>query len=102
MARPQGLLPPLTWVISGERVSLSQEDVIRRLRGVTPGTVHEHAVEVGGVLYPVKEAFSLLSGIDVLDFNTNQARAVFKKLGLKVVRQSAGSRERGSSRLGSR
>lgn len=51
-----------------------------------PGPIREHCVEVDGVVHPIKEAFSRVTGLDVLDFNTNQARSVFKRLGFRVMR----------------
>lgn len=65
---------------------MSSDDVIKKLRNVRPGPIRTHAVRVQGVLHPVKEAFATVSGLDVLDFNTNQARSWFKRLGFDVVR----------------
>ena len=57
---------------------------------MTPGRIKAHAVNIGGVYYPIKEAFATVTGTDVLDFNTNTARSAFKKLGFEVVRLSHG------------
>ena len=67
---------------------MDREGVIQKLRGVTPGRIKTHAVDVEGRLHPVKEAFHVVTGTDVLDFNTNQARSAFKRLGFEVVRVS--------------
>ena len=72
--------------VGGGRLRMDREDVIQKLRGVTPGRIQTHAVDVEGRLYPVKEAFHVVTGADVLDFNTNQARSVFKRLGFEVGR----------------
>ena len=74
------------FTVAGVRKSLRSEMVVRRLKDVNPGPIGSHAVEIGGVLYPVKEAFALVTELDLLDFNTNQARNVFKRLGFKVSR----------------
>lgn len=73
-----------TW--GGRRHRLTSDEVVKGLNDVQLGSVNTHAVNVGGVLYPVKEAMAHLTGEDLLDFNTNQARAVFKKLGFEVSR----------------
>ena len=65
---------------------MTNEDVIRKLRAVKPGRIHQHVVEVQGVYHPVKEAFARVTGLDLLDFNTNTARASFKRLGFEVTR----------------
>jgi hypothetical protein len=41
---------------------------------------------VDGKPYPVKQAFSVASGMDRLDFTTNQARHALARLGFEVVR----------------
>ena len=72
--------------VGGHRVQLSAAQVVKKLRGFEPGPIQSHAVDVAGITYPVKEAFAAATGLDVLDFNTNQARSIFKKLGFKVSR----------------
>lgn len=73
--------------VAGNELRFSLEGVLERLEGAELGPVREHAVEVKGKYLPVKEAFALISGLDLLDFNTTQARTAFRKLGLKVIRQ---------------
>ena len=74
--------------IAGKRVYLRDKDVRSRLKGVEPGLLRTHVVEVDGVVFPVKEAFALATGLDPLDFNTNQARGALKRLGFTVSRQT--------------
>ena len=73
--------------VAGNDLRFSLEGVLERLERAEFGPVREHAVEVKGKYLPVKEAFALISGLDLLDFNTTQARTAFRKLGLKVIRQ---------------
>ena len=74
--------------VGGRRLRIDREDVIQKLRGVTPGRIKTHAVDVEGRLHPVKEAFHVVTGIDVLDFDTTPARSAFKRLGFEVSRVS--------------
>jgi len=76
----------ITFKIGGQHLRLDQKGVIKKLRGVRPEPIRKHAVEVSGVLYPVKQAFSVVTGLDVLDFNTNQARNELRRLGFAVRR----------------
>ncbi len=71
-------------VVGGEMVRLSRADVVRAVRDGGFGVVRQHAVEIGRQLYPVKEVFARATGIDVLDFNTTQARAALRRLGFEV------------------
>ncbi len=74
------------FVVSGTRVKLTRDHVIKILKQIEPGVIDTHIVEVNGRLYPVKQAFAAVSSIDLLDFNTSQARTNFKKMGFKVSR----------------
>jgi hypothetical protein len=74
------------FTVKGEHFRLSQEAVLAAVRSVKPAALQKHGVEIAGVLFPVKQAFALATGIDLLDFNTNQARDVLKRLGFRVVR----------------
>lgn len=74
------------FVVGGQQVRITKEEVIKRLKGVEPGPIRAHAVKVQGRRYPVKEAFALTTGLDLLDFNTNQARSVFRRLGFELER----------------
>ena len=75
-----------SFTVGGKRIHLTYDKVISALRGVAPGPIQTHAVEINGLTYPVKEALAHVTGLDLLDFNTNQARSVFRRLGFKVVR----------------
>ena len=72
--------------VGAQRVGIDSGEVVRKLRGVTPGKIRAHAVRVGDVYHPIKEAFSTVTGVDVADFNTHTARHAFKRLGFEVVR----------------
>jgi len=71
--------------IAGTPLDLTREEVVRRIRMVEPDPVHTHAVEIEGEIYPVKQAFAVAASLDLLDFNTNQARSVLRRLGFSVT-----------------
>lgn len=76
------------FIVGGKQVHLTSDKIVSTLRGIVPGPIQTHAVEINGLTYPVKEAFAHVTGLDLLDFNTNQARSIFRHLGFKVVRVS--------------
>lgn len=72
--------------VNSQRIRLSRDRVLAALVGVEPGPIRKHAVDVDGRIFPVKEAYALATGLDVLDFNTNQARKALRALGFPVQR----------------
>jgi hypothetical protein len=78
----------IEFTLGGKRYHLNRDEVAQKLASVQPGRVTTHAVEIGGVLHPVKTAFARVTGIDALDFTTYQARSVFQRLGFEVRRVS--------------
>jgi hypothetical protein len=71
-------------VVGGERIRLRKADVLRAVSNGPLGVVRQHAVEIEKQLYPIKEVFARATGIDVLDFNTTQARSALRRLGFEV------------------
>lgn len=76
------------FTVAGQSVRLSPADIRKAVRGHDPGAVRTHGVLVDGTLYPVKEVLARATGLDVLDFNTNHARAILRRLGFEVRRAS--------------
>lgn len=78
----------LAFVVGGQALSLTREQVIKKLRSAKPDISREHIVEIGGVWHPLKKAFATVTGLDLLKFQTAQALTIFEKLGFKVDRLS--------------
>lgn len=72
--------------VGGVDVELEREQVLRRVKGVKPDPIRKLGVEIGGRTYPVKQVFSLVTGQDIGDFDSYQARKALKKLGFQVTR----------------
>lgn len=72
----------------GETYTLTREDVIRAVATVEPEPVRTHAVTIEGRRFPIKQAFSVATGMDKLDFITETARRNLMKLGFKAERVS--------------
>lgn len=81
---PEAQVDAVELVVGGVQLQLRRADVLRAVRDGDFGVVRQHAVEIERTLYPVKEVFALATGIDVLDFNTTQARAALRRLGFEV------------------
>jgi hypothetical protein len=76
----------ISFRLGGRYMSLSDDQVRRAIGNTSPEPVRLHAVEIDGHLYPTKQLFALATGLDRLDFTTNQARTQLRRLGFTVLR----------------
>ena len=72
------------FTLNGTRYELSSEVVESRLSGVAPESIREHAVQVNGVWYPVKQAFEVGVGVRRSDFISHTARRHLSTLGFPM------------------
>ncbi len=80
------MVATVSFQLNGEQMTLAVAQVQDAARNVTPEAARLHVVEVEGETFPVKQIFSAATGLDRLDFTTNQARTILKRLGFKVTR----------------
>jgi hypothetical protein len=74
------------FTIRGKRLSLLPADIEAIASRLQPDELRKHAVVIRGRRFPPKQVFAVATGLDVLDFTTNDARRVFIKLGFPVER----------------
>jgi len=91
---------PHEFRLNGRDFRLTVMQVENALRKVAPGKIHVHAVEVGGVRYPVRQALALALGVGQREVSTDAARRAFLRLGLPVSASPTGNRKREADRLG--
>src|SRR5207249_11470175 len=89
LVRRSEAMEELQFTMGGRRFRLNRKEVIEKLRGIQPGKIHTHAVCIEGVVFPVKEAFTIATGADPLDFTTGKARRILQILGFDVQRLNA-------------
>jgi len=76
--------------IANQRLHLDASTVERRMRDITAEPIDKHAVEIGGRLFPVVQALEVATGIPRSATRSANARALFRKLGFRLVEQGAG------------
>jgi hypothetical protein len=79
----------ITFTHGGKIYTLTKDQVVQSLIGVSPEPIRTHWVDVNGTHYPVKQAFAKATKLDRLDFATNQARNHLRRLGFAVGRKDA-------------
>lgn len=72
------------FTLNGTRYELSSDVAEARLAGVTPEPIREHAVQVNGVWYPVKQAFEAAVGVPRSEFISHTARRHLATLGFPL------------------
>lgn len=84
----------MKFTVAGTEFDLSTVDVEQRLRGVEPEVIRELYVEVKGVMFPIKQAFAHVTGMQRGGFTSHDAMRVFRKLSLRIGPDSATLGER--------
>ncbi|MBJ7353976.1 MAG: hypothetical protein JHC98_04050 [Thermoleophilaceae bacterium] len=72
------------FTLNGTRYEVSSDVAQSRLDGVVPEAIREHAVQVNGVWYPVKQAFEVAVGVPRADFISHTARRHLSALGFPL------------------
>ncbi len=78
------------------RFVATAEEVEGALRNVTPEKVRVHSVEVGGRVYPVKQALAVAFGLKRADCFPHVACRAFRQLGFRVAATSRRPTRRGT------
>ncbi len=76
-------------VLRGQSFSVSVEDVVRVTDGVRPESLVRYAVKLHDQWYPPKQVLSLVTGLPVAAFTTQDAYRTMQRLGLVVVEASS-------------
>ncbi|MGB9407040.1 MAG: hypothetical protein WCA89_05850, partial [Terracidiphilus sp.] len=84
----------MKFTVGGTEFTLSRADVETRLHGVEPEVIRELYVEVKGVMFPIKQAFAYVTGMQRGGFTSHDAMRVFRKLSLRIGPDSATFGER--------
>ena len=77
-------MPVIAFTLNGQRSELTSEVVEARLDGVEPEPIREHAVRIGGVWFPVKQAFEKAADVRRTEFTSQTARRHLVALGFQV------------------
>ncbi len=85
---------PYEFVLSGRRFRTTATEVEEALRGVEAEAIRRHGVVIGGVRYPVKQAFAVAFGLERPAFTLYKARRVFLALGFEVSTSPEGDEGR--------
>ncbi|MBM3477429.1 MAG: hypothetical protein FJX75_29515 [Armatimonadetes bacterium] len=72
------------FTVKGQQFVLTAEEVEAALRDVEPQKVRIHGVEIGGRVFPVRQALAVACGIDVKLCFPHVASRVFRQLGFRI------------------
>lgn len=75
----------MDFILNGQSVTLTAQQVELRLNGVRPEAVQTHGVLVAGVTFPVKQAFAAATGLPRTEFTSHTARRLLDRLGFQFV-----------------
>src|SRR5437016_3696581 len=89
-------------VVAGKRFVLAPEQVEDAVAPLLPDPIDKHFVVVGGRRFPPKQVLRAVTGLDVADFTTHQARRILLRLGFVAGRRSLHESEPQDNSDGSR
>lgn len=75
----------MEFVLNGVSYHIDPDVVIERVRGTHPEPVRAHGVRIGGVMYPVKQAFELASNVPRAGFTSHTAIRHLRALGFEIL-----------------
>src|SRR5438874_7160677 len=84
------LVQEITFLMSGERMRLTRQQVLDHLRTANPEPIQTWAVEVEGRLFPVKQAFAEVTGANRSNFISQRAADLLRRLGFSVQQLDQG------------
>ena len=77
----------MRFTIRGTEYDIDRDLIVRSVQGVTPNPTdgrHKHCVEIGGLVYPIKQPVHLATGIPVIGFTAQDAYRILAKLGFVI------------------
>jgi len=74
------------FTVNGESYELRRQQVEEAMKGVEPERIRQHVVEVDGRHFPIKQVLEVVLHLDRLDFNTQQARSILRRLAFTVTK----------------
>jgi hypothetical protein len=75
----------MRFTLAGSEFDINPGDVPKKLQGIPPERVVTHGVTLNGVLFPVKQVISCITGLPKADFNSHQARQILRRMRFEVV-----------------
>ena len=76
----------ITFTIAGQPFALDRERIEAAVADRLPDPIREHYVVVAGRRFPPKQVLRAVTGLDVADFTTHQARRILRRLGFVAAR----------------
>jgi hypothetical protein len=74
----------MRFILNGRTIQLDAAAVHARLRGVPPEPVRKHGVLVGDIVYPVRQAFEVATGLPRTEFTSHTALRHLQGLGFPI------------------
>tara|TARA_R110002124_G_scaffold1331_1_gene7635 strand:+ start:7609 stop:8385 length:777 start_codon:yes stop_codon:yes gene_type:complete len=74
----------MEFTVNGTEFSLSPDEVRRKLKNHAPAKLHQYTVTIDSQVWPVKQAFSIATGLSHSQFQSQTARRQLKRFGFAI------------------
>ncbi|MGQ0826304.1 MAG: hypothetical protein ACT4OX_14945 [Actinomycetota bacterium] len=80
----------MRFTVGGRDLDLTREQVVAKLKGVSPEPIREHFVSVGDRKFPPKQILAVVTGWERQTYTTFEAQRVLLRLGFDCRRVGEG------------
>ena len=75
---------------AGKKYEVDRQAIEKGLQGAEPENGRRFFIEIGGTLYPVKQAIGAAIGRPMVEIGTNVCYSTLRKLGFEVIDAGGG------------
>ena len=76
----------MKFTIRGKFYELKREEILKKLKGVTPELVREYYIELDNTQYPIKQVLTIVTGLPPIAFTSKYAYDILVRLGFEIKR----------------
>ena len=75
---------PVKFVLRGKSFEKDRDDVVRALKGASPGRIQKYSTVVDGTSFPIRQVVSALTGVPAIEITSQDAYRILQKFGLSI------------------
>ena len=70
--------------ILGSKAFIISKDEIKKIEGIQPEPIRKYYIEIEEEQYPIKQVFSIITGLPLAAFTSQDAFRILRKFGFEI------------------